>query len=41
MSFAKHHETGAALPEDLYNKVVAARTFRAGSMMMRQARALP
>jgi Peptidase family M3 len=37
-SFAKHHETGEPLPEDLYQKLCAARTFRAGSMMMRQVR---
>lgn len=35
-SFAKHHESGEPLPEALYQKLVAARTFRAGSMMMRQ-----
>lgn len=35
-SFAKHYETGEALPKDLYNKLVAARTYRAGSMSLRQ-----
>jgi Zn-dependent oligopeptidase len=37
-SFAKHHETAEPLPEELYQKLCAARTFRAGSMMMRQVR---
>lgn len=27
-SFAKHHETGEPLPEDLYEKLKAAHTFR-------------
>ncbi|CAL8464147.1 g3682 [Coccomyxa elongata] len=35
-SFARHYETGEPLPEDLYQKLVAARTFRSGSMMLRQ-----
>jgi oligopeptidase A len=33
---AKHWQTGAALPEDLFNKIRAARTYRAGSMIARQ-----
>ena len=36
LGFAKHHETGAPLPEDLFEKIVKARTFRAGSQMCRQ-----
>ncbi|MFH5805355.1 M3 family metallopeptidase [Alienimonas sp. DA493] len=36
MGFAKHHESGEPLPEDLYEKIVKARTFRAGSQMCRQ-----
>lgn len=31
-----HVETGEALPEDLFLKITAARTFRAGSAMLRQ-----
>ncbi|MFA5263305.1 MAG: M3 family metallopeptidase [Opitutaceae bacterium] len=34
--FARHHETGAAIPEDLYAKLVAARNFRSGSAAMHQ-----
>lgn len=36
MGFARHFETGEPLPEDIYKKLVAARTFRAASQMMRQ-----
>ncbi|KAL8197976.1 hypothetical protein R6Q57_030003 [Mikania cordata] len=36
MSIAKHFETGECLPEDIYQKLLAARTFRAGTMSLRQ-----
>lgn len=32
---ARHWQTGAALPRELFDKLVAARTYRAGSMMVR------
>ncbi|KAK9861820.1 hypothetical protein WJX84_004840 [Apatococcus fuscideae] len=35
-SFAKHFETGEPLPEQIYQKLLAARTFRSGSMTLRQ-----
>ncbi|EXC03912.1 Oligopeptidase A [Morus notabilis] len=38
MSIAKHYETGETLPEDVYLKLLAARTFRAGSLSLRQIR---
>ncbi|KAJ7943796.1 Oligopeptidase A [Quillaja saponaria] len=38
MGIAKHFETGESLPEDIYLKLVAARTFRAGSLSLRQIR---
>lgn len=34
--FARHYETGAPLPEDLFNKLKSARTFRAANGQMRQ-----
>ncbi len=34
--FAKHYQTGEPLPEDLYQKLLAARTYRSGSMTLRQ-----
>ncbi|XP_076896245.1 putative cytosolic oligopeptidase A [Bidens hawaiensis] len=36
MSIAKHYETGECLPEDIYQKLLVARTFRAGTMSLRQ-----
>lgn len=36
MGIAKHYETGEGLPEEIYQKLLAARTFRAGSLSIRQ-----
>ncbi|KAK4803539.1 hypothetical protein SAY86_003356 [Trapa natans] len=38
MGIAKHYESGESLPEDVYLKLLAARTFRAGSLSLRQIR---
>ncbi|KAL4179930.1 hypothetical protein AMTRI_Chr13g122610 [Amborella trichopoda] len=38
MNIAKHYETGESLPEEVYSKLVAARTFRAGTLSLRQIR---
>ncbi|XP_043711337.1 probable cytosolic oligopeptidase A isoform X3 [Telopea speciosissima] len=38
MSIAKHYESGESLPEEVYLKLLAARTFRAGSLSLRQIR---
>jgi oligopeptidase A len=36
LGLAKHFETGRPLPDDLYEKLVQAKTFRAGAMLLRQ-----
>ncbi|KAJ8769289.1 hypothetical protein K2173_002493 [Erythroxylum novogranatense] len=36
MGIAKHYETGESLLEDVYQKLLAARTYRAGSLSLRQ-----
>ena len=35
-AFAKHHETGAEIPEELFSRLLSSRTFRGASQMMRQ-----
>ena len=34
--FARHHETGAAIPEELFTRMVAAKNFRTAAATMRQ-----
>lgn len=36
IGFARHTDTGEPLPEDLFEKIKAAKTFRAASVMLRQ-----
>nr|KAJ0201853.1 hypothetical protein LSAT_V11C600322400 [Lactuca sativa] len=36
MSIAKHYETWETLPEEIYQKLLAARTFRVGTLSLRQ-----
>jgi oligopeptidase A len=38
LTLARHYETGEPLPEDLYQKIVAARTFMTGNAILRQVR---
>jgi oligopeptidase A len=38
LTLARHVDTGEPLPEDLYQKIVAARTFMTGSAILRQVR---
>jgi oligopeptidase A len=36
LAFARHHQTGAPLPAELFDRIAAARTYRAGSLFLRQ-----
>ncbi len=37
-SFANHYQTGEPLPEDMFKRLKEAKTFRSGTMMLRQVR---
>jgi oligopeptidase A len=34
--FAKHYETGASIPDDLFERMIAAKNFQSGMQMLRQ-----
>jgi oligopeptidase A len=36
LEFARHYQTGAPLPAELFDRISAARTYRAGSLFLRQ-----
>lgn len=38
LTLARHYETGEPLPDELYQKIVAARTFMTGNAILRQVR---
>ena len=38
LTLARHYETGEPLPEEIYQKIVAARTFMTGNAILRQVR---
>ncbi|MFM7221309.1 MAG: M3 family metallopeptidase [Nodosilinea sp.] len=38
LGLARHYQTGESLPEDLYQKILAARTFMTGTATLRQVR---
>jgi Zn-dependent oligopeptidase len=40
LGIAKHYETGESLSEDVYQKLLRARTFRAASHTLRQVKSL-
>ena len=40
LGIAKHYETGETLSKDIYQKLLAARTFRAGSRTLQQVNSM-